>query len=436
MNRNSFLFAALILFVVGTYFIQEKRVESERIETDREQTLVSEEIIHLKLPHIEAIKKNGEWRDDENLLSHNIFQQIEKKLKEIKKIKEVSGRWENYFSKPISIEVNREIWTFGQLSLDRQAFYVGRGKDIFLAQIVGESRELTTNAEDIASTKLKELLTLISKDRPELLENQLFRFYPDLPMEKATLVLDGHLPFELNFVTNTTSPPPIQGVSVHKDLKKKFHSLLTQVTIKEEVSYKKNRIFKKLGQITFSNQQKTVDWELWLKSKKSADVILVDPSKKKAYQMYGGTLKIFFISIQEYWDKKVIPDSYFLSFESLPIKFSQGSRTANVVVINREPLDYTTSSKFKIDNPKMEQLIQIVLNLGLREQSDRVSLLSKSERKQLLSEDHLRLEVMGQELIVWRKPSELIVANVTQGFKAHFFITDENFRGSFEDVLK
>ena len=152
--------------------------------------------------------------------------------------------------------------------------------------------------------------------------------------------------------------------------------------------------------------------------------------------MYGGTLKIFFVSIQDYWDKKVIPDAHFVSFERLPIKFSQGVRAATVMVQNREPLEYSTSSNFKIDKMRMEQLIQMILNLGPREQSDRVSLLSKSEKKQLLSEDQLRLLVMDQELILWRKASELIVANVTQGFKAHFFVTDENFRGSFQDVLK
>jgi len=106
------------------------------------------------------------------------------------------------------------------------------------------------------------------------------------------------------------------------------------------------------------------------------------------------------------------------------------------MVINREPLEYSTASNFKIDKMKMEMLVQIVLNLGPREQSDRVSLLSSSEKKQLLSDDFLRLEVMDQELILWRKASELIVANVTQGFKAHFFIYDENFRGTFQDVLK
>jgi hypothetical protein len=84
----------------------------------------------------------------------------------------------------------------------------------------------------------------------------------------------------------------------------------------------------------------------------------------------------------------------------------------------------------------MEQLIQLIFNLGPKDQADRVSPLSASEKKQVLSEEHLRIEAMGQELLLWRKAEELIVVNLTQGFKAHFTVLDENFRGTFEDVLK
>jgi hypothetical protein len=436
MIKNIYLFAILILLVIGTFYFQERRVENDRLEAEKNDSLILGEITQLKLPSVAAVKKNGQWWDGDDLLSHNIFNQIEKKLKEIKKMKVVSGSWDHYFSKAFKIEVNNEAWAFGELSLDKQSFYVSRGKSIYLAQINGESKELTTNPDDIASTKLKELLGYLSKDRKELLETQLFRFYPNLPLEKAILNLDGHLPFELNLATNATLPPPIQGVSVHPDLKKKFQTLLTQVTIKEKVPFQENLGERKLGQIVFSDKSQSIHWELWLKNSNSADAILVDPKLRKAYLMYGGTLKIFFISIQEYWDKKVIPEKDFIAFERLPATFSQNSKFANIVVLNKEPLDFETTSKFKIDKQKMEELIQIILNLGPREQSDRVSLLSNSERKQFLLGDHLRLNVMNQELILWRKTSELIVANMTQGFKAHFFMANENFRGTFQDVLK
>ncbi len=436
MNRNFSLLSILILLLIGTFYFQEKRIETNRIAAEEKDTLFLGEIIQLKLPNVDAVKKNDQWWDLNDLLSYNILKQIEKKLKEIRKIKEVSGPQGNFFSSPIQIEVNNQIWIFGDLSLDKQAFYVSKGKNIFLAEIVGESKELTANQNEIASIKLNELLRYLTKRRKDLLENQLFRFYPGLPMEMVTFVLDGHLPFELNFVTNTTLPPPIPGVFPHKDLKKKFLSLLNLLVIKEKLPYGENLKKRKLGQITFSNQKSSIQWELWLRDSKTADAVLIDPNQKKAYQMYGGTLKVFFISIQEYWDKKVIADSQFVSFDRLPVKFSQGKKTANVTILNREPLDYETSSDFKIDRQNMEDLIQIILNLGPREQSDRVSILSNSERKQLLYGDHLHLEVMGQKLILWRKTSELIVANMTQGFKTHFFTTNQNFRGSFQDVLK
>jgi hypothetical protein len=43
---------------------------------------------------------------------------------------------------------------------------------------------------------------------------------------------------------------------------------------------------------------------------------------------------------------------------------------------------------------------------------------------------------MGQELLFWRKKDELILVNLTQGFKAHFLVTQQSFRATFEDVIK
>ncbi len=151
--------------------------------------------------------------------------------------------------------------------------------------------------------------------------------------------------------------------------------------------------------------------------------------------MVGATLKLFFVRMQDYWDKKVIPYKDFVSFTRLATKFTQGSKTANVTIINKEPLEFE-AGKLKIDQLKMEQLVQFLFNLGPKDQADRVSPLSATEKKQVLSEEHLRIEAMGQDLILWRKTEELIVVNLTQGFKTHFTVLDENFRGTFEDVLK
>ena len=84
----------------------------------------------------------------------------------------------------------------------------------------------------------------------------------------------------------------------------------------------------------------------------------------------------------------------------------------------------------------MNILFQYVFNLSEKDQADRISQLSNSERKEILSADHLRVEVMGQEIYFWRKKDELIVVNFTQGFKAHFFVTQQSFRATFEDVIK
>lgn len=435
MKRNLGLFGILVFLLGITWFFQEKRVADELHEEDQKDRLITFEVLHLKLPAVDAEKRRGQWWSGNQLLSHNTFKLIEKKLSDIKKVKEVSGDWKSYFPNPFEIEINQEKWTIGDLSLDKQGFYIARKDKIYLAYILGDSHDLARDESEIAGIKLDELVRALSKPLQELKETQFFRFFPDLPMDKVFVDVMDNLPFELDFKSNQTTPPPINGIQTHKDLRGKFYSLLTQATVREEIPFSEKLKAKKLGVISFLSGEKKLTWELWLRNLSSADAIIIVPELKRAFLMTGGTLKIFFVRNQEYWDKKVIPQEKFVSFTRLETMFTQGAKSARVAIINKEPMQFEARG-YTVEQGKLEFLIQMIFNLGPKDQADRVSILSKSEQKQLLSGDHLRISVMEQELILWRKQEELIVANLTQGFKAHFNLVDENFRGTFEDVLK
>ncbi len=435
MKKNLSLFGVVILLLGITYIFQEKRSEKEYALEEQKARLLQEELTHLKLPSVEAEKRGESWWSGETLLSHNTFKQIEKKLQEIKKIKTIEGEWQHFFAHPFIFEVNKEKWTIGDMSLDKAAFYIARNDKIYLAVIEGSSHQLTHDESEIEATKVNELVSFLSRSLDDLKETQLFRFYPNLPMERVVVNVEGSLPFELNFKNGTTEPPPVPGIEVHHDLAQKFVSLLTQVNLKEEVPFSEKLKFKKLGEVKFIKDDQTVVWELWLKDEKSANAYILDSDKKRAYLMVGGTLKVFFIQVQDYWDKKVIPSKSFKDFTKTTATFIQGSKEAVVTIINRQPLGFEVKG-YKIDQAKMEFLIQFIFNLDSKDQAERVSQLSKSERQQILSEEHLRIDIMGQELLLWRKAEELIVVNLTQGYKAHFNLVDENFHGKFEDVLK
>src|SRR5690606_10357424 len=102
---------------------------------------------------------------------------------------------------------------------------------------------------------------------------------------------------------------------------------------------------------------------------------------------------------------------------------------------NSEPMEFKVKG-YEIQKPKLEVLVSMILNLGQFDQAERVSELTTSERKQLLAETNLQVAVFGVDLLLWRKEEELIVVNLTQRFKAHFNLTDENFLVNFQDVLK
>ncbi|MBA2404042.1 MAG: hypothetical protein H0V66_04660 [Bdellovibrionales bacterium] len=436
MKKNLWLLGLLIALLVGTYFFQEVRTNKAFEQSLTQDHLINaEDIKSISWNDVNAVKKDGQWWAGDKLLSANIFKQIEKRIGQVKKIKNVEGEKESYFTHPLEIKVNGESWLLGDLTLDRQGFYLARNSEVMVAINEGEGQELTDEPGKVVETKLEDFKQALRYKLADLSETQLFRFYPKLPLGTVTIESDGRPAYELNFITNETIPPPVPGVKPHNNLLEKFTSLLTQMTIKQEVPYSEKLKFQKLGHMLFQNQKGKVNWELWLSSAKSADSFMVDSQAKKAWKMVGGTLKAFFIHHQDYWDKKVIPTDQFKNFTRLKTIFTQGERTALVEIINREPLSFE-SNQYKIDTEKMNILFQYVFNLSEKDQADRISQLSKSERKTLLAGDHLRVEVMGQEIIFWRKQDELIVVNLTQDYKAHFLVTQQSFRATFEDVIK
>jgi hypothetical protein len=436
MKKNLVLFALLIALIITTYFLQEKRAEREYVQSRIQGKILQEEISSLKLPAVEAVKKQGQWWSGDQLLSQNYLGLMEKKLLEITSIKDIEGDPATFFTDAISFEVNNVAWKLGAMSLDKQSFYVSKGDKISLAIMDGESTTVSMSDSEIEVGKLNDFKALLLKDLPQLTERQIFRFYPKLPLERVQVNAEGNPPFELLLKENQTLPPSIAGVDFHKDIRGKFFSTITSITIKEEIPFSDKLKYKKLASMTFSAEGSTsVSWEIWLKDKNSADSILIDDRAKKAFLVVGGTLKPFFIQVQDYWDKKVIPHSSFKQFTRLPVSFIQEDKQAIVTVIDREPFDFEVKD-FKVKPGNMQDLFKLLFNLDRLDQASRVSQLSKSERQHYLGQNNLKIVLMGEELLCFRKNDEMIVVNLTRGFKAHFMLPFEKLHCRFEDVLK
>jgi hypothetical protein len=436
MKKNLILFFVLIILLVGTYVFQEQRtINQKEEEMTRTQLIKDQDISSLAWGKVEIYKKDAQWWMGDKLISHNLMGQILKKISSLKFVKTVEGEKKNYFSSPIDLKVNGEQWSIGDMTLDRQGFYLARGEKVIVAFIEGASGEITDDESKLEEIKLEDLKSSLNKKPEDIYETQLFRFYPRLPFGKVLIEAEGRPSYELDLIQNKINPAPIQGIAAHDNLKDKFNSLLTQVTLKKEVPYSEKLKKSFLGKIVFSDDKTQVTWELWLSSSVSADSYLIDSKSKRAWSMVGGTLKIFFLHFQDYWDKKIIPQEKFKSFTRMGVKFFQDNLEASVTVINRQPLDFECST-LKADTNKLNTLFMYLFNLAEKDQADRISQLMSSEKKQVLSESHLRLEVFGEDLLLWRKAEELIVVNLTQGFKAHFLLKDESFPSTFRDVLK
>lgn len=434
MKRNLLLFSILVALLTLTYLIQEKGAEKEYITSLTRDRIFTGKIEQIKLPHVTAQKTDDQWKMGQQLLSHNLFRQIEKRLTELKVIKTIEGDPDSYFADPFHFEVNGEQYRLGELSLDQQSFYLAQGDKVMLAIIEGDSLELTRDEKEIAGIKYREFKSLLNKPLNELLENQLFRYYPNLPLDLVAIDADGLPEYSLDLKDNATRPLPIPGVRVHDDLRKKFLTLITQMTIKQQVDFKSLNPTHKVSSIRLQAEHK-VTWELHLKAKGSADVYLLDPQGERAWLMVGGTLRAFFATVQDYWDKKVIPPDQFKNFSRLSAKIIQGDQAAEVTILNQEPLKFEIKS-YKLQPEAMNKILMLIFNLGHHDQASRVSLLTPTDRRQMLNENLIRLVVMDQELMLWPKGAEVVVANLTQGFKAHFLGAQENFPHDFKDVLK
>jgi len=437
MKNNLVLLGILIALLIGTYFFYEKP-HHDHVHTYEHQHVVEiEDVTSISFNDVNAQLKDLQWKSGDSLLSHNQMKKILDVLSHVAVIREIEGAVteDDFFKNRMDLSVNGESWSIGDFNLDQTSYYFKRNGKLYLATFEGEADEILREDENPYVKKMNLFRDLLSENLQSLKETQLFRYYPRLPVGLVTIKSEGRPAYSLDLVKNTTEPNPLPGIEIHKNLLSKFYPFLTQINIKEEVSYPLPYKGVSLGRLTFLKDDDKTEWQIILKSKSSADAYLVDDQNKRAFQMVGGTLKILFLSVQDFWDKKVIHPNEFKSFEKLPLNIIQGEKEAQVNILNREPLEFE-SKKFKVDAINMNKILHLIFNLSNFDQADRVSPLSETEKKIVQNESLLTLKIFGQELLLWKKTQEIIVVNLTQGLKFHYFNTDESFPIKFEDVLK
>ena len=109
MKKNLYLSGILLALLLGTYVFQELRTKQVFEESfTKDHLVLAEEIQSLSWGEVQAIKKDGQWWADDKLLSANTFKQLEKRIGQIKKIKEVVGHKQSFLSSPVELKVNAE----------------------------------------------------------------------------------------------------------------------------------------------------------------------------------------------------------------------------------------------------------------------------------------------------------------------------------------
>lgn len=431
-KSNLILFGVLSLLLVFTYFIQEKKVLFSYKKEKSLIDMLGSELVSIKGPNFEAIKIKDSWFQNQQLLSHNIFKILEKRMREIKLIQELENAKDENFPGFLELVLNNKKVLIGDMSIDNESFYLKVENSFFLAKIDGESTQISYSQENLQKDKLVELKSLFFKKTKDIFEDQFFRYSKSIPLWKVAVFSEGRNPYVLDFKDNKTIPDQISGVEVHQNIKDKFFSLITQIQIKNELDYNKLKLFKKLASINFKDKNSNQDiiWEVWRKNQSTADPVIVDHYNQKAFEAIGGTLKVFFLDVQDYWDKKIIPTKDFKNFDKLKIEFHQNKLKKSVIISNREPFEFESSDGIPNLN-NLQAFIQLVMNLSAFDQADRVSPLSSTDEKIYSDEKFLRFNIFDHKLLCHQKSHEIIMVNLTTRTKLHFY---QNIESVFCDL--
>jgi len=394
MKTNGILFLFLVGLLTLTYFFQEKKIWSNPADENELGKLIDFPIQKISLPNIEAEKKASKWLYGKQLLSQRLFEKLEERLLQIELIKVLDEVDKTILDGALAFTVNGHVFNLGEISLDKESFYVGRDGKFFLAKIEGASAGISLSEADLEADKLDELKSLMSMPNENYFEDQLISYYDNFSPEKVLVFREGTGAYELNFLENSTSPEPLKGVEVHRDIKTKFISQLNQIQIKKELSFNQLKKFKKLAVINFRQKNsKVIIWEIWQTNQATADAMVIDSDMRKAFLITGQSMKLFFLNVQDFWDKKIIPSEKFKHFESLKFEISQNNKTEKVEILNREPLAFNASS-LKTNQERLGDLFQFLFNLGPFDQADRISQLTSTEKVQFLDRLFLKIKIL------------------------------------------
>jgi|GEM_PF-6049790 len=419
MKQNVQLFFLLIGLLAFTYYFQEIRPEKLKKESQAQISILKKTPESLVFNNIKFNKNvDGQWISGDELMSQNKLNQVIQLLMSLERVNEKKIISDIDFSDSLTLRVDDQLLEIGDLTIERESFYVKFRGDIILARFAGERDEILQEGESLQQKLKLRLKSLVDLDVVGLRENQLFRFFKNWEIQSLSLNQQERKPFSLNLKTKKLIPAPYDGLELHEDLDKKILSLLTQIQVKEFIKDFSFKETEKIAQatLTLMGEQRTF-LILRMKEGKSADVYLQHLESNRVWKVIGGTLKLFFISEQDLWNKKNMP--HLTSFHQDKIELKNKTKRFSIKIFNREPFLFEPEFG-KLDSTKIDLLTRLVLNLKPFEEAERVSRLLRSDEQYLETQNFTIFSFQDQSFTIWTKPSETIVCDKQRKLKFHY----------------
>ena len=451
--KNKILFFVLIIFC-GAIYLFDELAQTRRDElSDKKSRLFDPEklgeIRSIKTPGIKLTKKNGFfYTQNETLVDADKLDYFFDRLSQIR-IKRILKKSE---LKEVNTKVLfpnlREMVTF-TFQQEKLSFLLGKKLDVDQSFYMEVQRK-TGNTQLIAydpsfmdgpylkkdeatsPRKYFRLKTLLSLDDKYFKDNHIFKkkYFKDIVFSKASVSNIRNRPFSLNFSTKTSTPETYPELPYLQNAFLNFQNSIKSLMANESYySFTKKKLKEKLSTMILEASGKSHQLQLFRRYGKLSGYFVMTSFDKVLYEIDGKSASLFFLNVQDFWDRRPLPFQFGMKDELFEMSFDEGNRL-KLKLPYRKGFHVLMDDKNEKIRPVKKNFISL-FSLLIR-QADHVSQSDILDLKKVKSKIQLYFD--GFVIHAMLKNNELLLFNQVKKIIYHYR-TDDSVKLNMEDYF-
>lgn len=446
--KNPILFGILILFLVLTYFFEEKAGIDQKNKKDQEAMILDTnslgEMKSLKGIKINIDKRKEDFYDADNglLLSMDRMTEVFQILSTLRAVKildpiEVAKVGKNHyipddaFSLTFSFERGNIVFRLGHKLEFDQSFYMEVIKNgessVVVVNDISPDPGAYENEEDYKKSdakykRLQVVFLLTNKyfQDTEILRSLKYDKEEKINFESVTVQTFRNKKFTVNFKKLITDPAPLKGIGYFEENWLSFHAFLTNLNAQSVVEGGKKELLNEiLSRFDVVDRKGVKYWlEVYKNYSGRSGYFLVSSLNSLVFELRPEDAKHFFVNVQDFWLKKIgLTEKMY----NLDISFYDGRqnkvRVEDKQLFKVELLETNKAKSVRV--LEFKKLIDFFKNQG-----DHVSDLDEKP-SDILKESVLKVVFNNKIFNVILRENEAIVVDFENKIKIHYYVGSE-----------